>query len=215
MQTFSFEQVLTAAQMNQVEVNVRDHVHGRDGVGSTGLNFPRTAQAAGFTAQAGNNGQLYECSGTFTIDFDAAATLGAGWAITVYNTDSGDITLDPSGAETIDGDSTFAVPNGGVVCVYSDGSNLQILYGGVARALATATQSQSGSISNSSATNITLNAYSFFPMIHITTGGSETSRVVTGHSTDGADPDSPRFRLGNESGGSRSYDVDNRYLVGV
>ena len=32
-QTFSFQQVLTSAQMDQVEVNVRDHVHGQDGVG--------------------------------------------------------------------------------------------------------------------------------------------------------------------------------------
>jgi hypothetical protein len=31
-QTFTFEQVLTSAQMNQVEANVRDHVHGVDGV---------------------------------------------------------------------------------------------------------------------------------------------------------------------------------------
>ena len=31
-QTFSVGQVLTASQMNQVEVNVRDHLHGRSGV---------------------------------------------------------------------------------------------------------------------------------------------------------------------------------------
>lgn len=31
-QTFTLAQVLTAAQMNQVEVNIRDHVHGTSGV---------------------------------------------------------------------------------------------------------------------------------------------------------------------------------------
>jgi len=33
-QTFSVGQVLTAAQMNQVEVNIRDHIHGVSGVSS-------------------------------------------------------------------------------------------------------------------------------------------------------------------------------------
>lgn len=36
-QTFSVSQVLTATQMNQVEVNIRDHVHGVGGVLSTNL----------------------------------------------------------------------------------------------------------------------------------------------------------------------------------
>lgn len=36
-QTFTVGQVLTAAQMNQVEVNIRDHIHGQNGVSAMGL----------------------------------------------------------------------------------------------------------------------------------------------------------------------------------
>ena len=43
-QTFTLNQVLTASQMNQVEVNVRDHTHGTAGV--------VTIDTAGFTAAA-------------------------------------------------------------------------------------------------------------------------------------------------------------------
>jgi len=36
-QTFSLGNVLTAAQLNQIEVNIRDHVHGDDGVAQSDL----------------------------------------------------------------------------------------------------------------------------------------------------------------------------------
>src|SRR2546428_5766972 len=34
-QTYTVGQVLTAASMNQEEVNIRDHIHGKDGVTAT------------------------------------------------------------------------------------------------------------------------------------------------------------------------------------
>ena len=51
-QTFAFNQVLTSAEMNQVEINIRDHVHGQDGVvsvpasGVTGLGSLATLSVA-------------------------------------------------------------------------------------------------------------------------------------------------------------------------
>lgn len=39
-QTFSLGNVLTATQMNQIEVNIRDHVHGSDGVAQSDLRAP-------------------------------------------------------------------------------------------------------------------------------------------------------------------------------
>lgn len=55
-QTFTVGQVLTAAQMNQVEVNVRDHVHGQNGVSAVNLPAARMRSnvscGLGFTAPA-------------------------------------------------------------------------------------------------------------------------------------------------------------------
>lgn len=55
------------------------------------------------TAIASDRGKLLSCSGTFTLAFTAAATLGDGWFCVVRNTGTGNITLDPNGAELIDG----------------------------------------------------------------------------------------------------------------
>lgn len=46
-------------------------------------------------------------SGTFTLSFDAAATLGDGWFCFVRNLGGADITLDPNGSETIDSLTSF------------------------------------------------------------------------------------------------------------
>ena len=74
--------------------------------------------------------------------------------------------------------------------------------------------SQSGTLDGASGAivNITLDAYSFFPMIHINEIGDSNSKV-TGHTVDGASADSPRFGLQNTGGNDDSaYDVDYRYI---
>jgi hypothetical protein len=170
-QIFSFEQVLTSAQMNQVEVNVRDHVHGLNSVVKTGLSWPRSPQSAGFGLGVDDVGGLFELSGSFTITFSAAATLGNGWAVTLYNTDSGAITLDPNGAETIDGSSTFTMKNGDSLVVYSDGANLQVIFlsrfGNIRQDdLSTATQDVSTTLNT--LTNLEFSAagaYGFYPRV--------------------------------------------------
>lgn len=61
-------------------------------------------------------------SGTFSQTFDAAATLTAGWWCWVRNSGTGTITLDPSGAELIDGAATLALAPGFAVLVTCSGT---------------------------------------------------------------------------------------------
>ncbi len=78
--------------------------------------------------------------------------------------------------------------------------------------LKTATASTSGSTPENGSTDITLNAYSFFPMIQQEYDIAYSSMV--GHFTDGASPDNPRFAFVNRAGSGdlQNYDVDHRYI---
>lgn len=74
------------------------------------------------TAIASDRGKLLSCSGTFTLSFTAAATLGDGWFCIVRNTGTGNITLDPNSTETIDGLTTGIVYPGFAFLVVCTGS---------------------------------------------------------------------------------------------
>ena len=66
-----------------------------------------------YTVVAGDLGTIINCtSGTFTVSLTAAATLGSGFNCWVWNTGTGTITIDPNGAETIDGNATFVLRKG-------------------------------------------------------------------------------------------------------
>lgn len=86
----------------------------------------------------------------------------------------------------------------------------QIVAAAVGRSeIATSTATAAGSISSAGFLNVTLNAWSFFPMIH----ASEADVDMTAHTADGASPDAPRFALQNNSGSSANYDIDHRYII--
>jgi len=63
-------------------------------------------------------------AGGFTLSFTAAATLGDGWFCFVRNDATGTVTLDPNGAETIDGATTLTLDPGQSVLVFCNGSLL-------------------------------------------------------------------------------------------
>lgn len=65
------------------------------------------AKTGAYTVVAADRGKVLSCSGTWTLALTAAATLGNGFMLSVVNTGSGVITIDPSGAETIDWAATF------------------------------------------------------------------------------------------------------------
>lgn len=90
------------------------------GGGSSGNMTRRTISGAD-TMVAGDKGNIVEAtSGTFTLAFTAAATLGSGWWAIIVNSGTGDVTLGPS--SNIDGLASWILYPGGSVIVQTDGS---------------------------------------------------------------------------------------------
>ena len=78
--------------------------------GEAGSSVVRISRTSNTILDTSNNSKLIDItSGTFTQTFTAAATLGSGWFVYLKNSGTGDITIDPSGSETIDGVATFVM----------------------------------------------------------------------------------------------------------
>ncbi len=87
-----------------------------------GLLSGSAAKTANYTVVASDRGRLIDCtSGTFTLTLTAAATLGDGFAFAVRNSGSGVITIDPNGAELIDGAATITLAAGETAFVMCTG----------------------------------------------------------------------------------------------
>lgn len=72
-------------------------------------------------------GRFFKATGSFTQTLTAAATLGDGWHCFYRNDGTGVITIDPNGAETIDGATTITL-NGSQSCmIFCDGSNFKTM----------------------------------------------------------------------------------------
>ena len=85
------------------------------------------AKTGTYTVTAADKGKLIDCtSGTFTLSFQACATLGADWTTYIRNSGTGLITLDPNGAETIDGAATYSLFAKHTAIVQCDGSVIRI-----------------------------------------------------------------------------------------
>lgn len=86
-------------------------------------------KTAAYTIVAGDLGTIINCtSGTFTVSLTAAATLGSGFNCWIWNnstTATDVITIDPSGAETIDGVATLILRRGEGMQIVCDGTNFQ------------------------------------------------------------------------------------------
>lgn len=81
-------------------------------------------QTAAYTVVSGDLGKIVNCTAnTFSVSLTAAATLGSGFNCWVWNTGSGVITIDPNGAETIDGVSTLILRPGEGTQIVCNGTN--------------------------------------------------------------------------------------------
>jgi hypothetical protein len=70
-------------------------------------------------------GKTIRATSTFTQTFDAVANLTDGWWVRYINEGSGAITLDPNGAETIDGAATLILYPGDSAVIACNGTNLK------------------------------------------------------------------------------------------
>lgn len=78
-------------------------------------------KVANYTALANDNNAVHRYTATATVSLTAAATLGSGWHYTII-ADGADITIDPNGAETIDGAATLVIPNGSAARIIGNGT---------------------------------------------------------------------------------------------
>lgn len=62
---------------------------------------------AAHTITEADQALMLRCSGTFTLSFAPLANMPTGWFCYVKNAGDGDITLDPSGSEQIDGRTSY------------------------------------------------------------------------------------------------------------
>lgn len=80
------------------------------------------AKAAGtYTAVKADHNQFWRATGAVTLNLTAAATLTTGWALYVM-ANGGAITIDPSGAETINGAATLVIPDGSGAAILCTGT---------------------------------------------------------------------------------------------
>ena len=101
--------------------NGTDLVYAAGGSGSS-LVTRRTITTTD-TVVVGDLGNIIEItSGTFTLAFTAAATLANGFNTFIYNSGTGDVTLDPNGAELIDGVTSWVLYPGGAILVMCTGT---------------------------------------------------------------------------------------------
>jgi len=83
-----------------------------------------------YTVISSDSNAIINCtSGTFTVSLTAAASLGSGFNCSIWNTSNTStdaITIDPAGAETIDGIATLLLRVGEGLDIVCDGTNWQI-----------------------------------------------------------------------------------------
>ncbi len=89
-----------------------------------GLNALINSQTAGYTALESDRNKLihYTGAGGFTLALTAAATLLDGWSVVVRNDAASSITINPDGAELIDGAATLTLEPTRAINIYCTGA---------------------------------------------------------------------------------------------
>ena len=89
---------------------------------------PHSARTSNTELGYADNGSFIDItSGTFTQTFASTSLLGAGWHITIRNSGTGTITLDPFSTDAIDGAGTYLLPPYVTVTLGCNGSSLKVV----------------------------------------------------------------------------------------
>lgn len=126
-QSFTSGQIFTGAQAQQIEDNIRDHVHGLGGVVAAGASWVTTSTAVAFSIASTDAGKLFKCFGDYSVSFAAAATLGANFGAAFVNCGSGRVQLTAVSGQFIHQHSYYALAPGEGVIVSSDGTELEVV----------------------------------------------------------------------------------------
>ena len=111
----------TVIQYKTAITAMRDYLAGLLGTAGTipaalaaigGLAAQFITKTAAYTVVIGDRGDVISASNTWTLSLTAAASLGTGFNVILTNAGSGVITVDPSGAELVDGVATITIPAG-------------------------------------------------------------------------------------------------------
>lgn len=78
-------------------------------------------KSAGYTALLADKNVHIRFDGAYTLALTAVATLVDGWYCFVQ-ADGGDVTIDPNGAETINGEASIIIPDNATVLLWSNGT---------------------------------------------------------------------------------------------
>ena len=100
---------------------------GNDGDGLTGI---QTESAIARTIVAGDKGDtiVHTSAGSISFALDPAAILGAAFTVFVKNEGAGFLTIDPDGAELIDGLTTLELRSGQSAMIQCDGTDFRTVF---------------------------------------------------------------------------------------
>lgn len=89
--------------------------------GLAGRSWRFQDKGSNYTAVANDNMSVINCTAAITLSLTAAATLGNGWLAVVYAS-GGAVTVDPNGAETVNGSATQIIPSGMMGLIFGNGT---------------------------------------------------------------------------------------------
>lgn len=103
-----------------------------DGGSTGGYASSVISKSSGFALSINEQNNVIVCTAALTVSLLPSATAGDGFAAVFINTSSGNVTLDPDGAETINGAATLVVNAGMSVSIHTDGTAWYAAYGFIA-----------------------------------------------------------------------------------
>ena len=80
------------------------------------------SKTSAYTIVAADNSVIFSVTNTWTLTLTAAATIGNGFVVGIYNGGTGTITIDPNASETINGVSNIALAAGRVAYLRCTGT---------------------------------------------------------------------------------------------